>query len=273
MKVRYRADRLAVALVLAVFGIQLVLFFFSHGLATWLGMLALLPVQVSCGAICHNHHHVNTFVKRPLNRLFEMVLYLQTGTSPLSWTLHHNIGHHQLYLDPDNDPSPWQQADGSLMPRWRYVLINTLRIYPEIHRIGRQHPALYRRFLRLLLLANIPLVAAFMLDPRNAFIVFLIPMISMLFMLLDNTYGQHAGTGYEDHFHASRNVELKRYNLPSWNLGYHTAHHMLPGLHWSELPALHAKIRDRIPDHLITENVLLQWEPARQQRQGEGLPS
>jgi len=184
----------------------------------------------------------------------------------LSWTLHHNIGHHQLYLDPDNDPSPWQQADGSLMPRWRYVLINTLRIYPEIHRIGRQHPALYRRFLRLLLLANIPLVAAFILDPRNAFIVFLIPMISMLFMLLDNTYGQHAGTGYED-------VELKRYNLPSWNLGYHTAHHMLPGLHWSELPALHAKIRDRIPDHLITENVLLQWEPARQQRQGEGLPS
>lgn len=41
MVVRYRADRLAVALVLAVFSIQLGLFFFSEGLATWLGMLAL----------------------------------------------------------------------------------------------------------------------------------------------------------------------------------------------------------------------------------------
>ena len=147
MLVRYRADRAAVALVLAVFSIQLGLFFYSDGLTTWLAMFALLPVQVSCGAICHNHHHVNVFVKKPLNRLFECVLYLQTGTSPLSWTLHHNIGHHKHYLEPTQDPSPWQQADGSLMPRWRYVLINTLMVYPEICRIGRQHPQLYQRFL------------------------------------------------------------------------------------------------------------------------------
>ena len=46
---------------------------------------------------------------------------------------------------------------------------------------------------------------------------------------------------------------------------------MLPGIHWSQLPQLHDKIRHRIPDHLITDNVLLQWEPARQQR--EGIPS
>ena len=111
MLVRYRADRAAVALVLAVFFIQCMLFFFSSGLTTWLAVLALMPVQVSCGAICHNHHPVNTFVKKPLNRLFECILYLQTGTSPLSWTLHHNIGHHKLYLDPENDPSPWQMAD------------------------------------------------------------------------------------------------------------------------------------------------------------------
>ncbi len=268
MLVRYRADRAAVALVLAVFSLQLGLFFFSHGLATWLGMLALLPIQVSCGAICHNHHHVNVFQKRPLNRLFECILYLQTGTSPLSWTLHHNIGHHKLYLDPQKDPSPWQQPDGSLMPRWRYVLVNTLMIYPEVHRIGQQHPQLYRRFLKMFVIANIPLVLAFIHDPRNAMIIFLLPMLTMLFLLLDNTYGQHAGTGFEDHFHASRNVELKRYNLPSWNLGYHTAHHMLPGIHWSELPSLHARIRHRIPDHLIADHVFLQWEPGRQ-HQGE----
>lgn len=267
MLVRYRADRAAVALVLAVFFIQVTLFFLSEGWTTWLAMLALLPAQVSCGAICHNHHHVNTFRKRPLNRVFECVLYLQTGTSPFSWTLHHNIGHHKLYLDPTRDPSPWQQADGSLMPRWRYVLINTLMIYPEIHRIGQQHPMLYRRFLKMLVIANLPLVAAFAFDPRNALIIFLIPMVAMLFMLLDNTYGQHAGTGFEDHFHASRNVELKRYNLPSWNLGYHTAHHMLPGLHWSKLPALHTQIRHRIPDELIANHIFLQWEPARQQQE------
>lgn len=262
--IRYRADIPAIALVLAVFCVQLWLFFHTEGMVTALCVLALLPVQVSCGAICHNHHHVNVFRIKPLNRVFECIMYLQTGTSPLSWTLHHNIGHHKHYLNPETDPSAWQQADGSLMPRWRYVLINTLMIYPEIHRIGQQHPALYQRFRRLFVIANTPLIAALLYNPANALLVFVLPMIGMLFSLLDNTYGQHAGTGLDSHYHASRNVELKRYNLPSWNLGFHTAHHLLPGLHWSKLPALHDQIRDRIPDELITENVMLQWEPGRQ---------
>jgi fatty acid desaturase len=35
------------------------------------------------------------------------------------------------------------------------------------------------------------------------------------------------------------------------NLGYHTAHHYKQGVHWSKLPALHEKIKDKIPDNLI----------------------
>ena len=88
--------------------------------------------------------------------------------------------------------------------------------------------------------------------------------------------GQHTmRTGMTANLHAppfpSFNQELPTLGHFFQNLGYHTAHHMLPGLHWSQLPALHDKIRHRIPEHLITDNILLQWEPARQQR--EGLPS
>ena len=46
------------------------------------------------------------------------------------------------------------------------------------------------------------------------------------------------------------------YNLLTGNLGYHTAHHHKQGLHWSRLPELHEKIKDKIPENLyLTEHL------------------
>lgn len=267
---RYRADMPAVVLVLLVFAAQLYLFFAvdSHLLAIG-GVALLFGIQVSSGAICHNHHHVNTFRIKWLNRAYEVLLYLQTGTSPYSWTIHHNIGHHRHYLDPHEDPAPWKHRDGTMMSRLYFDVVNAARIYPEIMRIGRDHPILYRKFKRMFVLANLPLLALLLLDPVRTLIIFVIPMLLLLVLLLDNTWGQHAGTGLDNHFEASRNVELKLYNLTSWNLGYHTAHHMLPGLHWSKLPELHGRIRDRIPPQLITNTFFLQWLPEKEKQAQE----
>ena len=265
---RYRADIPAVLLVLGVLAAQLIIFFTvdSHWAAA--GWVLLLSVaQVSAGAICHNHHHVNTFRPRWLNRLYECVFYLQTGTSPFSWTLHHNIGHHGHYLTPESDPSGWVHRDGRPMGRIYYCLYNTARVYPEIHRIGQRFPGLYGRFKRMFVLANLPLLAFAAVDPVRTLVVFVLPMIGQLLVLLDNTYGQHAGTDTRDHYHASRNVELPLYNLTSWNLGYHTAHHLHPGVHWSQLPQLHRRIRHRIPDDLLLNTWLLQWQPGREARE------
>lgn len=264
---RYRADLPAVMLVTFVAAAQACIFFALESDLVAVGAAAvLLTIQVSSGAICHNHHHVNTFRSKWLNRVYEVVLYLQTGTSPYSWTIHHNIGHHHHYLDPEQDPAPWQHADGRMMGRLYYDIVNAARIYPEIIRIGRDHPHVFIKFKRMFVLANLPLLALLWLDPIRAMIVFVVPMMLLLVLLLDNTWGQHAGTSTDDHFVASRNVELKLYNLTSWNLGFHTAHHMLPGLHWSKLPGLHDRIRDRIPEHLLTQTLFLQWLPERELR-------
>ncbi|MBP8852482.1 MAG: fatty acid desaturase, partial [Moraxellaceae bacterium] len=53
-----------------------------------------------------------------------------------------------------------------------------------------------------------------------------------------------------------RNVEHPLYNFTSWNLGYHTAHHIYPGMHWSELPRLHDGIRHRIPGALLSKKLI-----------------
>lgn len=254
---RHKRDIPAATLVFLVFSVQLWAFVSFDDPWQLAGVVALLMVvQVSCGAVCHNHHHVNLFTRPGLNRLIEVIMYLQTGTSPYSWTIHHNIGHHGDYLDQDKDPARWQEPDGRVMHRLKYDLLNAFMIYPEIWKIGTAHPVPFKRFKRWFLISNLILLALIAIKPTNALIVFVTPMIIMLVVLLDNTFQQHSGLSTHDHLLASRNVEHPLYNLTSWNLGYHTAHHIYPGIHWSELPALHEKIRHRIPDVLITSKLI-----------------
>lgn len=270
---RHRADIPASLLVLAVFGIQLWAFFAIRDPWLLAAVVALLMlVQVSCGAVCHNHHHVNIFTRPGLNRLLEVIMYLQTGTSPFSWTIHHNIGHHGDYLDQDKDPSRWQEPDGRTMARLKYDFYNAAMIYPEIWAIGRRHPALFARFRRWLWISNAVLLGFVLLDPVNALIVFVLPMAAMLVVLLDNTYQQHSGLATDNHYLASRNVEHPLYNLTSWNLGYHTAHHLYPGIHWSQLPAVHARIRRRIPDVLVSQALLPRLDHEAPTQAPEPLP-
>lgn len=255
--IRHRRDAAAVALVVLVFAAQLAVFFLVDTL--WLAALCvfgLMFAQISCGAVCHNHHHVNIFSSRPLNRCLEIILYLQTGTSPFSWTIHHNLGHHRHYLQPAQDPSSWRHKDGRPMARLYYDFVNAAMIYPEIWRIGKQRPRLFARFKKMLVLSNLVLLGFLLIDPVMTLIVFVAPMPIMLVLLLDNTFLQHSQLDTGHHLTASRNVENRLYNLTSWNLGYHAAHHMRPNAHWTTLPALHANIRAQIPPRLITTSML-----------------
>ena len=52
---------------------------------------------------------------------------------------------------------------------------------------------------------------------------------------------QHDGCDENSEYNHSRNFVGKLVNWWTYNNGYHTIHHMEPGLHWSLLPAEHAK--------------------------------
>ena len=54
----------------------------------------------------------------------------------------------------------------------------------------------------------------------------------------------------------------KWYNILTCSLGYHTAHHMKMGLHWSKLPEYHAKIADKISEEFYVEPCIpFGWMP------------
>ncbi len=252
---RYRADRRSVSYALAMFGLHAVAFFYAP---TWLAALCTIPlaiVSMFVAPINHHHQHFNTFHSAALNRIYELVLSLQTGISPYGWVLHHNLGHHRNYLNqrphPQPDESKWTRKDGSQMGRVEYTIDLVLNHQIDIMRVGRKHP----RFLSAFLLMKIPvwtiLGIALYINPLNAFLVLLIPSFIALCHTSWATYEHHAGNYPSCHEDASMNRTSPLFNFMTYNLGYHTAHHKRPGVHWSLLPKIHEEIKDQIPPEMI----------------------
>lgn len=252
---RYKADRRSVTYTLTLFVLHLIPFFLAPA---WVAALCLVPLAVGSmfvAPINHHHQHFNTFHSAWLNRVYELVLSIQTGISPYGWVLHHNLGHHRNYLNqrphPEPDESKWTRKDGSQMGRVEYTIDLVLNHQIDILRVGRRYP----KYLRAFLLMKIPLWTllglALYWNPVNALLIFLIPSFIALCHTSWATYEHHAGFHPTSHYDASVNRTSLIYNYLTCNLGYHTAHHKRPGVHWSLLPKLHDEIEHEIPPEMI----------------------
>jgi fatty acid desaturase len=67
---------------------------------------------------------------------------------------------------------------------------------------------------------------------------------------------QHVDCDPASAYDHSRNFVGKLGNYLTFNAGYHTAHHEQPGLHWTKLPALHARLAPRIDPRLNEPSLL-----------------
>jgi fatty acid desaturase len=252
---RFRADRAAVAIVLGFFVVHLAAYALLTPAWAALCTVPLFLFSITVAPLNHHHQHVNVFRNGVLNRAYDIVLALQTGAGPYTWVLHHNLGHHLNYLSQPPGESPdeshWTRPDGTRMGRLEYTLHLFLDHQRDIHRVGRKHPKVYRAFW----LMRIPLYAIVLgllsWRPYSFLFVFAIPAVLTLLHTCWATYEHHAGQPTTSHYEATVNRIHPLFNALSWNLGYHTAHHLRPGVHWSELPALHREIESRIPEDQI----------------------
>lgn len=252
---RYTADWRPVTVVVAAFALHVVVFLSGR---PWLALLALpavVGVSTVVAAFNHHHQHVNVFRSRLLNRAYDVVLAVQSGVGPYTWVLHHNLGHHENYLNQppcaNPDESHWTRADGSQMGRWEYTLHTFWHHQVDVYRIGQRYPRILRRYLLMKVPCYAFIAAGFLYDPLMYLLVFFVPSLLTLLHTCYATYEHHAGHNATEHVEASVNREHPLFNWLTCNLGLHTAHHMKPGLHWSELPALHARIRPQIPQRQL----------------------
>ena len=255
-----RIDVWPVLLALVVFSLQFAALFLSF---FWACVVAL-GFMYFCGSIAafqHHHGHVAVFRNKKLSEALDLMMSFQTGIVPYAWVLHHNIGHHGNYLNQypqeDNhtiDASHWTRSDGSVMKRWEYVFYNRKHIHQHCSEIGKKATSIFKKytFFRYL---NLGMTLVFLaINPYNALLLFvLIPQL-MVLLVFETTYDHHSGLHTKDKYEASRNILSRFYNISRLNLGYHTAHHIKPGLHWSELPQYHQTIETNIPENLISND-------------------
>ncbi|MCB1616057.1 MAG: fatty acid desaturase [Pseudomonadales bacterium] len=245
---KYKADILPVTLILCLSFLDFFLYFTVDN--TLLLCVYFLLMIVPKGVICawnHHHQHTMTFHSVALNRLLEFFYALHTGVTTNLWVLHHVLGHHHNYLDQNKDESGWKRADGTVMGVVEYTVLIAATAYYRGFQVGKRYPKVQKAFIVFGVLTLLAVIALVAYKPVPALLLFVLPMIVSLLFTCWVTYDHHAGLDTEDPFQASYNITSRWFNIMTGNLGYHTAHHIKQGLHWSKLPAYHETIKEQIP--------------------------
>jgi fatty acid desaturase len=246
---RYRADFKTLGFVAGYFGLVAV-GWLSPSRSPWLlgPLLVLICFASFFGAvITHNTVHCPIFEQRWLNRVFQLVLTLTYGHPVSSFVPGHNLSHH-VHTQTQKDVMRTNKM------RFRWNLLNGLffmfRMAPDIMRADTRYmtamrsrkPAWFRQMLaEYAILYGI--YAVLLWIDWKAFLVFVyLPHRYAGWGIITMNLLQHDGCDAESEYNHSRNFVGKLVNWFTFNNGYHTVHHMKPGLHWSLLPQAHARL-------------------------------
>lgn len=245
----FSADRFPVTIILLMSLLDFLIFFNAGSI--WLLVIYWLIMIIPKGVISawnHHHQHRHVFKHSWQNRILEFFYALHTGVTTNLWVLHHNYGHHRNFLDQDKDESRWKRKNGTTMGIFEYTMKVALTAYPRGYKVGKSYQKQQRQFVIFGSITLLLLLGLVIYNPLNALFLFILPMIGSLIFTSWATYGHHADLDTQNQFEASHNHSSKLFNFFTGNLGYHTAHHFKPGIHWADLPELHEKIKSKIPD-------------------------
>ncbi|MEM8860474.1 MAG: fatty acid desaturase [Chloroflexota bacterium] len=257
---RYKADLKTLLWLLLIVSL-LIIQWTAESFNGWVYALYLY-LSVSVAVIVHNHNHVRMWKNRRLNFLTDIVLTLFYGYPVFAWIPTHNRNHHKHNNKEPDYTRTWRYwENNNLLTVLSYPLISAYHQQLPIQNYLRQLSARNRRQYLLCLAQFAALFCwiglALFFDWRKALILIVLPQQVSLSTVLIINYIQHVHADEEDEYNHSRNFTGWLFNFLAFNNGYHTVHHMRPGLHWSQTPQAHAEIEARI-DPALNE-VSLAW--------------
>lgn len=244
MLLRYAADLrslLFVALLITLFALQ-----YTGVVRHW----TLIPITAFVALIVciikHNHIHCRTFVSKRWNRAFECILSLCTGQSIAAIIPVHNERHHgQYHSDEDYVRSSLVNFRNNCLNLLLFPFAVVRLVHRNKHkdfaRWQSDRPGLVRKLRQEQLLVSSAILILLLCDWRSTLLYLGIPWIFAHWAIVAVNLLQHQDCEHGSEFDHSRNVTGSLLNWFFLNNGFHTAHHIKPALHWSQLPEYHRR--------------------------------
>jgi fatty acid desaturase len=256
--IAHPADRRNVARALAA-----PLLLFTPFAVDWFAGYEIVYAIVAFTLIGDTNYLLHLHIHRPFSRKpsFNLVLDLSmgaaTGMTGSNWRIQHLYGHHRgIDLPYRGDRgilesySPVRAISFSAVSMWETFYSPILESFRKGLLDDIRTPISYRWACceQLLLLLFVAVLAIW--QPRLVLIYLLPWYLVTHFITRYVDYLNHYGCdeGSEDPYVRANNSLSRWFNYSTHNFGYHTAHHIRPGAHWTELPAIHGAIAHRIPD-------------------------
>lgn len=216
----------------------------------WAGvpLWALTVVFAFVGAVStHNVIHCPMFYRPALNETWRLVQTVWYGQPVSLYVPVHNHSHHkhtQTRKDLTRTTKVdhrWQLLNLLHGAQWQRAASRDVKLYfaaqeQEGGRIVRQ----FRTELAVLVVVYGVLA---LIDWRLWVLYVVLPHVLGTFGIRAINFLQHDGCDYDLHgYDHSRNFTGRFFNWLFLNNGFHTIHHMRPGLHWSVLRERHAAL-------------------------------
>ena len=219
-----------------------------------------LLLAFATGIMNHNHCHCPMWHWQWLNRLCDGWFTLFLGHPGFVFALCHEGNHHRFRNNAQDWTRTWRYRDDNCLVgfvRHPFESMRTLvpHIYAHLRTLARRSPASLKVICGQYAILSVYVVGAYIVDPVKALLYVTVPQFVALFFLLGANYLQHAHTDETSKTSHSRNF-VGLVNPLFFNIGYHSAHHLRGGIHWSELARLHREIADDLPQQLIERSLL-----------------
>lgn len=210
----------------------------------WWWVLALF--SFFCATIVHNCVHVPQFQERWQNMAWQVVLSLSYGFPVSTLIPGHNLSHHKHTQGP-------KDVIRTTKMRWAYNLFNLLFFIPTVipsiqiqdiaymNKQREKRRPIYLQACREIIVVALVNLALLAWNWRSYALFVALPQLFAKISIISINLPQHDGCPKpeEDKYNFARNFTGPILNWLTCNNGYHTIHHMYPGMHWSILKQEH----------------------------------
>ena len=269
MKLRFVADRRTILWAFVLFPGVALAPYVAPRTAGWLIPLSLYA-GFCAGVLSHNHNHCPTFKGRTMNGLYSAWLSVFYGYPTFAWIPTHNLNHHR-FLNREGDATiTWRYSRRNtwlvastyffVSAYWQNAVVDTFTQKARATRPGLYRQIVAQKVTVVLAHASLFALAVGRLGWRAGATAYACGFGASAAMglwgMIFFNYIQHVHCDPWSAHNHSRNFVSPLANWLVFNSGLHTVHHEHPGAHWSELPALDARIANEIHPELRQPSVL-----------------